>query len=146
MIKQVPIANILAATELIAEYAEECSIPSIGEIDPQADIYAALEDSGVLRSFAAFVDGKMVGFANVLTPVLPHYGKRVATIESLFVAKDSRGSGIGRHLMVYAEHFAEQVGCVGILYSSPTGGELENLLESRAEYQRTNSVFYRRLA
>lgn len=144
MIQQVSIAVLLAASELIAEYAAECSIPGIGAIDPQQAIYEALEHSGMLQSFAAFSGDKMVGFANILTPVLPHYGKTVATVESIFMAKSSRGTGLGRRLMETVEDYAAQAECTGILYSSPSGGELEKLLDSKPDYQRTNAVFYRR--
>lgn len=143
MIEIVPVADVLASHALIAEYAAECSIPAIGEINPQADAYAAMENAGLLRSFMVFDDARKVGFAIVLTPVLPHYGKRLATIESLFVAKGSRRSGAGRDLMRAVEKYAEQAGCVGILYSSPAGGQLEKLLEASKEYQRTNAVFFR---
>lgn len=134
----------LAEKELIAEYAAECSLPIIGEINPQADIYAALENSGVMRSFAAFDNARMGGFATVLTPILPHYGLRVATIESLFVEKNSRSGGPGRELMHTAEGYSKQAGCVGILYSAPVGSQLERLLDASKPYQRTNSVFFRR--
>lgn len=143
MIQPVSIAVLLAASELIAEYAEECSIPGIGAIDPQQAIYEALEHSGMLQSFAAFNGDKMVGFANILTPVLPHYGKRVATVESLFMGKANRNTGAGGELMRHIENFAKEQGCMGILYSAPAESALEYLLQAK-DYQRTNAVFYRR--
>ncbi len=144
MIKQVPIARILAELELIAEYGAECSIPAIGEINPNVTIYAALETSGMLHSFAVYDGENMIGFANILTPILPHYSKRVATVESLFVSPKHRGTGVGHELMETIEQFAANQGCVGILYSAPSGGELEKLMEKQA--QRTNVVFFRSLA
>lgn len=141
----VPVEKVLNSKALIAEYAEECSITAIGEIDPQSEIYAKLENVGMSQSFMVYSGGEEIGFAIVLTPVLPHYGKRVATMESLFVSKDHRSSGAGRILMKAVEDYAKQIGCAGILYSSPTGGQLERLLEASKEYQRTNAVFFRRL-
>jgi len=44
-------------------------------------------------------DAQKVGFCMMLTPVFPHYGKRVASIESLFIAKASRSSGANGRLM-----------------------------------------------
>lgn len=145
-IKPCPVADVLDSKALIEEYAAECSIPAIGEINPQPAIYAAMEYSGVLHSFMAFDEERRVGFAIVLTPILPHYGKRVATIESLFVARASRGDGAGRELMRTVEEFAKQAGCVGILYSAPTGGQLERLLYASKDYKRTNAVFFRGFA
>lgn len=141
-----PVADVLASHDLIADYAVECSIPAIGEINPQHNTYAAMENAGVLQSFMVLDDARKVGFAIVLTPVLPHYGKKIATLESLFVAKGSRSSNAGRELMREVEKYAESIGCVGILYSAPAGGQLEGLLNARREYERTNSVFYRSLS
>lgn len=144
-IKPVSYVEWLAEAILIAEYADECSIPAIGEINPKPETYATLENSGIMHSFAAFDGVRMIGFATVLSPIMPHYSKRVATIESLFVAKTSRASGAGRELMQTVERFVKDLGCVGILYSSPVGGKLERLLEASKAYQRTNAVFYRSL-
>jgi len=147
MIRRVSYADWLLSEEaqpLILEYADECSIPGIGRVNPQPQIYAALEAAGTLQSFAAY-HGGLVGFANVLTPILPHYGVRVATVETLFVSKDARRSGIGRELLLALEKYALEVGCKGILYSSPAGGQLERVLSAK-KYQQTNSVFYRPLS
>jgi GNAT superfamily N-acetyltransferase len=146
MIEQVPVADILASLVLIEEYAAECSIPAIGNINTQPRIYDAMEKSGVLKGFKAIdAAGNDIGFAIVLTPILPHYGQKVATLESIFITAASRRSGAGLDLMRAVERYAQEVGCVGILYSAPVGGTLERLLEASKEYQRTNAVFYRRL-
>jgi GNAT superfamily N-acetyltransferase len=108
-------------------------------------MYAAMEAAGVMQSFAAYMAGQLTGFANVLTPVLPHYGLRVATVETLFVAAAVRKYAIGRELMLAIETYAHEVGCVGILYSAPAGGQLERVLSAK-KYQQTNSVFYRPLS
>ena len=133
------------AADLVREYAEECSIPAIGPVNPQPAIYRALEQSGVMQCFAAFEDGAIVGFATVLCSVFPHYGRKVATVESLFVAGAHRQSEAGRELMAAIEQHAQQVGAVGILYSAPAGGKLERLLASKHAYRRTNTVFFRSL-
>lgn len=141
MIRQVTSAEVLAEHELIAEYGEECSIPGIGPINPQGQIYSALEQAGALNCFGAFDGDKMVGFALLLQPIIPHYGVKVGTPESLFVAKTSIA---GRELMAHVEQFAKDAGSVGILYSAPVGGRFERYLEASKEYQRTNAVFFRR--
>lgn len=145
-IKPVSSSEVLDSHELIAEYGAECSIPAIGEINPQRETYSLMERSGLLHSFMVHEDGEKIGFAMVVTPVMPHYGKRVASIESLFVAKERRSSGAGLELMRKIEEFVKDFGCAGILYSSPSGGQLERLLEASKAYQRTNAVFYRSLA
>ena len=130
---------------LIREYADECSIAEIGTANPQPEAYAAMEASGMFHSFAAYHQGRLVGFANLLTPVLPHYGVRVATVETLFVGKDFRSTSAGLDLRRALEDHAAAAGCVGILYSAPAGGQLERLLEASRHYYKTNSVFYRGL-
>ena len=136
--------DVLNAKELLAEYAAECSIPAIGPIDPQPQIYKSLEDAQVMQCFGAF-DPDLIGFGNVLMSVFPHYGRKIATIESLFVAHAHRRTSAGSELMRVIEGFVKDAGCEGILYSAPAQGKLERLLEAKKQYHRTNAVFYRSL-
>ncbi|HZW05396.1 MAG TPA: GNAT family N-acetyltransferase [Candidatus Nitrosotalea sp.] len=129
------------ADTLLAEYAAECSIPEIGTISPQRETYARMESSGLMHSFGAFEGNDLVGFATVLVCVLPHYGKRIATVESLFLASSHRSGGYGRRLMSEIEAWAKQAQCVAMLYNARAGSRLERLLASIPKYQRTNSVF-----
>ena len=144
-VQLVSYATILDAEDLLAEYAAECSIPEIGTVNPQPEMYAAMERAGAVRMFGAFYEGKLVGLASVLITVLPHYGQKAATIESLFVAKSFRSKGLGPELMRAVEAHAKEAGCKAILYSAPSGGKLERLLSKRKDMRRTNSVFCRPL-
>jgi GNAT superfamily N-acetyltransferase len=144
-IRQIPYASILEAGDLLAEYAAECSIPEIGEASPQSVMYAMMESSGMFHTFGAFHGDELVGFAAELTYVLPHYGKKIATVESLFVAKKHRTGNTGLDLMSAIEKFAKSKECVAILYSAPTGSQLEKLLSLLKPYRRTNSVFCRHI-
>jgi GNAT superfamily N-acetyltransferase len=128
---------------LLAEYAAECSIPEIGPAHPQPQIYAAMEKNGLMQCFGAPWEGAFAGFGSVLTPVLPHYGLKVATVESLFVSQDKRRCGLGRELMRMIEQYSREQSSVGILYSAPAGGQLERVLDRSKHYRRTNTVFYR---
>lgn len=136
--------KVLAATlmhepELLDQYAAECSIPTLGPPNPQWEIYYQMEAAGVFQLFAVYADGKMVGFAGVLSTILPHYGVKAATVESLYVLPEFRSKGAGASLLSAIEAHARQVGCKAILYSAPAGGQLEALLGKR--HTRTNSVF-----
>lgn len=147
-IRQIRCAEIFADPAwpaLLAEYAEECSIKLIGPIQPQQDVYERMEAVGVLRCFGVYRDGRLSGFATVLLPVLPHYGKRPATVESLFVAKAERAGGTGLRLMGAIEENVQDVSDA-ILYSAPKGGALELILSRHSAYVQTNSVFARSLA
>jgi GNAT superfamily N-acetyltransferase len=143
MIRVAQFSELLAEEGLIEEYAGECSIPEIGPINPQPDIYAAMEKSGMMRCFGAFHADRLAGFAVVLTPILPHYGRKVATLESLFISAQHRQTALGLSLMTAVERYAKDAGCTAILYSAPSGGQLECLLERSRHYRRTNAVFCR---
>jgi GNAT superfamily N-acetyltransferase len=149
-------AEILAEKAMLAEYAAECSTEELGEINPQPDIYRELERLGMVQMFAAVRDGKMIGFVSILVTILPHYGQKTATIESLFVASAERKSGIGSIIMETAERFARESGCKAIFFSAPTDGALDRLMRMRVKdrrfkigerpmYRMTNTIWCRRL-
>lgn len=139
MVREIRAADILAC-DLLKDYAAECSIPLIGEINPQPAIYEGMERAGILKCFGFYEGLRLVGFATVLTMVLPHYGKKVATVESIYA---KRG---GKDIMQAIEAYAKRVGCVAILYSAPSGGRLERLLSLKKNMARTNAIFCRSLA
>jgi GNAT superfamily N-acetyltransferase len=144
-IKPVSVADLLESKELIAEYAAECSIPAIGHINPSPEIYETLERARMFKCFGVFDGERLVGFATILTTVFPHYGSKIATVESLFVASASRKGVAGTELLEVLESYAKDVGCVAILYSTPSGGRLEKLLSGKKNCSRTNAVFCRSL-
>lgn len=148
-IRAVSYADILGAPnarELFDEYGAECSIPEIGQISPQAEMYASMEKSGMLKCFGAFHVKQLVGFATLVTFIVPHYGKRSATVESLFVDRAHRKSLLGLALLVKLERQAKEMGCAAIQYSAPAGSILERLLSNRKSFRKTNSIFTKSLA
>ena len=138
-------AEILTEKAMLAEYAAECSTAELGEINPQPDIYRELERLGMVQMFAAVRDGKMIGFVSMLITILPHYGQKTATIESLFVASTERKTGIGSTIMETAERYARESGCKAIFFSAPFGGKLDTLMKRRDKYRMTNTIWCRRL-
>lgn len=147
-IRLVSYADILCAVnvqELLDEYAAECSIPEIRQANPQADTYAALENSGVMKCFGMYVEAELVGFASVLIYVAPHCGEKLASIESLFVFKARRSHVSGLDLMTAVERFAQEEGCKGILYTASINGQLESLLSMRQGCAAIKTVFYKGL-
>ena len=139
MIKEIRAADIIAATDLLAKYAAECSIPLIGKINPQPAMYEALESAGVLKCFGAFDGDQIIGFVSVLTTVFPHYGTKNATGESIFAL-----SG-GQELIRAAETYAKEVGCETMLWSTPLGGRAEKYFLRKRGYRQTNSIHCKRL-
>lgn len=143
-IRRISYAVILDCSEsnaLLAEYAMECSIPEIGTPKPQRAVYADMERIGLMHSFGVFADDLLVGFATLLVFVLPHYGAKVANVESLFLARSGRRGDVGKRLMAHIENEARAMKCVGVLYNARAGSRLERLLSVTSKYKRTNSVF-----
>ena len=133
------------APALLAEYSDECSIPEIGKPNPRADLYAQMESNGFMHCFGVFANKELIGFETILLYVLPHYGRKIASVESLFVAKSHRAGGSGLLLMRAVEEAAATSGCAAMIYSAPAGGQLEKLLSLRKNCRLTNAVFTRKL-
>lgn len=143
MIRTARYTELLDEKSLLVEYAAECSIPELGPFNPQPAIYEAMDKSGMMECFAAFHVEQIVGFAVLLTTILPHYGRKAGTVESLFVSVASRPLGTGLQLLAAVEEYARDAGCIVIFYIAPTGSQLERLLMARKAYRRTNGVFMR---
>jgi len=144
-IRPAPYAEILAqGSDLFHAYAEECAIPEIGHTNPQADTYAAMERAGIAQCFGVYSDAELVGFASVLTSLLPHYGKKVAVVESIFISPKFRPLA-SLDLMKAIEQHSTLSGCVAILYSAPAGSRFELFLTLRNRYRHTNTVFCKAL-
>lgn len=145
-IRQAHFAEILEATDLLAEYAAESSMPEMGEVNPQAEIYRELERLGMVQMLAAMKDGSIIGFASILTTILPHYGQKAATVESLFVRRSERKGGLGGAMIEACERLARDSGCKAIYFSAPSLGALEKVMEHRPRYRRSNIIFVRQLS
>lgn len=132
-----------ACDALLEEYAEECSLPEIGKFSPQRDLYAAMEASGGLQCFGIYQDTVLVGFISLLIYVLPHYGKKIATTESIFLSREHRKMGL--EMLRFIEAYAEEKGCRAVLYTAPAGSRFSTLLSIRGQYRHSNNVFVRSL-
>jgi GNAT superfamily N-acetyltransferase len=131
------------SADLFRANAEECLVP---DADPQRAIYEAMEQTGVIRCFAACLNDSLIGFAALLlTPMPDHPGKCLATIKNIFVDPAYRSTGAGDLLLDAADRFTEDYGCIGITGVAIIGSRLEKVLSRRAGYRQTHSVFTRRL-
>lgn len=144
-VKPVSVKDILACPEMFTAYAAECSIPEIGPVNPQTEMYVAMERTGQMHSFGLFKDGEMIGFVTVFVYVLPHYGRKIGAVESIYLGKRNRLGRNGFALMKAAEECAKANGCMVILYSGRVGTDFERLLSLHGAYKHTNSVFLRSL-
>jgi GNAT superfamily N-acetyltransferase len=131
-------------TALFEEYSEEAALSGLPQPNCQVQIYEQMEAAGLLHVLGAFKDGQLTGFLNLLVNVLPHYGVRVGTAESFFVAADQRKNGGGLGLLREAERAAAAQGAVGFLANAATGSRLAEVLP-KAGYQESHRLFFRRL-
>jgi GNAT superfamily N-acetyltransferase len=147
-VRRCTVADLEQAPEfaaLGAEYAAESVRADLGSCAPQMEAYKRLEDLGVMHFAGAWLDGALVGLVSVGATHVPHYAGVIATTESYFVRPHARKTGAGKMLLDLAEDIAMERGAVGLFVSAPTGGRLAVVLP-RTGYQRTNEVFFKRLA
>ena len=135
------------AAEILAEYSGECSLPELGDACPHDATYLAVEKSGGMRTFGVYDGDTLVGFSIVLIYIQPHYGKKVATTESIFISQSYRHTGAGKELMNMIEQYAKEQGCIVFLYAAPVGSRFAKMLALNIDrYRRTNVVYLRNLA
>lgn len=142
MIRAVSYATILDAPnakELLDEYAAECSLPELGAASPQRELYEMLEKSGGFQAFGVYDSDVLIGFASVLMYVLPHYGKKIATNESIFVSSSVRGEGYG--VRKFIKQWGKDNNCVVFLYTAPVGSEFDKSLAADERCRHTNNVY-----
>lgn len=145
IIKKSSFAEMEAAPnvkQLLDEYAQESAINGLPHPAAKVDMYKHMESVGAIHVIAAFQDELLIGFVTVLSPVLPHYGIKIAVAESFFVFKAHRKSGAGLKLLHAAEAHSKEVEAYGLLVSAPTGGNLAEVLP-HVGYEETNRVFFR---
>jgi hypothetical protein len=131
--------------DLCEEYARESAITELGAPTMNCDTYRAMEAAGILRAVLAEQDGQLVGFATLIVSELPHFSKRVASVESIFIAGAARNGGAWLTLRSAVERLATECGAVGILFSAPVNGRLDAILP-RSGYRPTSRVYFRSLA
>lgn len=128
--------------EMLDEYAQESAIHGLPHPKVNIETYRALEKVGAIHILGAFLEEKLIGFFVVLSPVLPHFGVKVAVAESFFVSKEHRKTGAGLKLLKAAEAYAMAVGSCGLLVSAPMNGILSEILPN-VGYNETSRVFFR---
>ncbi|NYT44593.1 GNAT family N-acetyltransferase [Alcaligenaceae bacterium] len=131
--------------ELFAEYAQESALEDLGEPIVQVETYRQMEAAGVLHMIGAFQGPHLVGFLVLIVSVVPHFGRLIASTESLFISKPARRGGAGMRLLQLAEEVATECGAVGLFVSAPVGSRLEGVMGGKKAYRNTNSLFFRSL-
>lgn len=130
---------------LLDGYGAESAIKGMPPFNAQMGAYSAMEAAGILHPLVAFDGDVLVGFLLLLIAPLPHYGVKVATTESFFVAPEYRDAGHGLRLLRAAEVHAATLGAACLLVSAPKDGRLAAVLERLPHYSETNRVFFKGL-
>lgn len=134
------------APALFREYERECANAALGQTFPSRDLYENLEKGGFLQCYSVRRDGLLYGFAATIVGVLPHYGYKCGTVDSLYVAYMAREWGLGTSLMRFVEDELRKQECRAMFYTAPVNSRLARLLFLCGdEYKHTNHVFTKRL-
>ena len=145
-VKDVPASAIWTSQEfeqIVRDYCEESGNPEIGEADPSIEYYQRMEKYGVLRCAAAYEGERIVGIVVVVTTLYPHFGKRVASVESLWLDRKHRAGGAGLKLIRKAQAMAREMGAVGIHYGARSGSRLAQLYGRL--FTPMNSLYWKKL-
>ena len=137
-------ASDINFSAMLDEYAAESVHFGMPKPECQAEVYRAMEESGLIHVLGSFKDGRLTGFVVLMVSVLPHYGVTVATTESFFVTPSYRKSGAGLMLLREAERLAKSLGAVAMLVTAPANGKLDGVLQ-KTEYVLSSKVFIRGL-
>ncbi len=140
-------ADIILAPEnhwLLVAYANESKIPELPDFNPQMQSYKHMEAAGMLHSFGAFLDGRMIGFVSVLTNIALHYGVKFAIIESIFVDAESRVTGAGLRLIREVFRHAKRQGAAGVFTCAPLASKYDRVL-GKSGFKPTNRIFFKRV-
>lgn len=147
-IKQCSIIDLFVREDfhsLVKEYLAESSVKELGEYNVTVDMYIPLHNSGKFFVWGAFIEDELIGFVNVISLAMPHHGKLISTIESIFVAKQHRNTGAGVKFMRIVDEHAKNIGAVGVVYNAPIHGSLVEYLENSDKFVETSRVFFKRI-
>lgn len=114
---------------VVEDYTAESGNPDLGPGMPALDLYKQLESAGLFRVECAVDGDRLVGMVTVLVTVYPHFGKKVASIESLWLSKDYRKGPAGLKLIRRAQVMAKEMGAVGAYFGAREGSRLAQLYE-----------------
>lgn len=111
MIEQLTVERIYAKFgfgAMIDEYARlsDPLMPDPPAPEVRKQKYLSLEKAGLLAVYGATVRSRVVGFATCLKGQIPHYASPIAIVESLYLMRANRASGLGLRLIEACEDAA----------------------------------------
>ena len=145
-IKEISAREVYSSPEfdqIVRDYAQEGGNPDLGNAVPSLEFYDRMEKSGSLRCAAAFDGDRIVGIVFVLATVYPHFGKIVASVESIWLAKSHRAGGVGLRLIRKAQDLARDMGACGVYFGARVDSRLGQLY-SRL-FTPMNTIFWKKI-
>lgn len=124
--------------DLVKEATEEAAVDGL-EGNLHFPTYRMLDQSGMLKTIKAELDGLLVGYATVLLHTSLHFSVVLAQLETIYVLQEYRPLGVGAKLIKQAEIIAEAAK-VPYLFANPRiGSAFEKVLEGR-DYKPTHTI------
>ena len=128
--------------QIIKDYAHE-SGRHVMRGAPNPKEYIAGEKAGIFVPVGVFDGDKIVGGVNIMIHRIPHYQEVLASVESIFLAKQYRHGSAGLRLLRKAEEVAREAGAQVLLVGTRCGSRFEELC--RHLYTPVNTTFQVRL-
>lgn len=128
---------------LIKEYADESVIEELKGYSHNRIMYQKLQDLGFAEAITARKSGILLGAIIMMITEPPHYSQKIAVIDSYFVAKKHRGTGVGLQLLNAAEQVAIEENCIGLFTSAPVDSRLEMVMVLKKDFRQTHSLFFK---
>lgn len=129
--------------QIVEDYAAESGNPDLGEAVPEIEFYDRMERADMLRCVAAYDGDRIVGIVVVVVTKYPHFGKPVASVESMWLARSHRAGGAGLRLIRRAQVVAKEMGAVGIYFGARAGSRLAELYGRL--FTPMNTLFWKKL-
>ena len=146
MIRQCPASEVLenpVLPELLDLYKQDGERLQGAEFIPER--YYQLEAAGIAKFFSVLnSENEFVGFAVVVINTVPHYRDPVGVVESIFIKKEARRSGLGLDLLTALEAYCRgHARCMYI--TAPAQSALQKVLP-RLGFNLSNLVFLKDFA
>ena len=145
-IKNIHIKELLdseEAPELFKLYSDEAQSSTVSTpFNPNYEMYLQLEDMGILDACIILTeDNKIVGFATMLTTVMPHYSATASTIESIFIMKEYRGNNNFKNLLNRLIDTAKTKNSVNLFVSTPVVSSADKVMGRTKGFSKISHIY-----
>jgi GNAT superfamily N-acetyltransferase len=126
-------------------YHEIAHYPDI-PLCPDHLFYEQAEAAGLLRTYTARVDGRLVGYANFFFRPNPKYsGSRQAVADNVFLDPDYRHGRLGMGMLIFAHESLEAEGAEVIMHHVKIAHPALGRLLEHLGYEPVDIIYARRV-